>query len=119
MVRIKVDWGPDHSPGRLWFDVSAAVASPLIEEVLGRVGGMHLSIPLHLVAQASVAGEHIFGVLISEPRAEVGDRRVASVGGEGSEARGREVGSCCRLCAVVGAVGVGGAELGEGERKED
>ena len=119
MVWIKVDWGPDHSPARLWFDVSLAVASPLIEEALGREGGIHLSIPLHLVAQASVAGEHIFGVLISEPRAEVGDRGVAGVWREGSEARGWEVGSCSCLCAVVGAVGVGGAELGEGERKED
>ena len=82
MVRIKVDWGPDHAPTRLWFDVSLAVASPLIEEALGREGGIHLSIPLHLVAQASVAGEHIFGFLVSEPRAVVGDRRVAGVGGE-------------------------------------
>ena len=120
MVRIKVlDWGPDHVPARLWFDVSLAVASPLIEEALGREGGIHLSIPLYLVAQASIAGKHIFGVLISEPRGVVGDRRVASVWCEGSEARGWEVGSCCCLCAVVGAVGVECAELGEGERRED
>ena len=114
MVRIKVlDLGPDHVPTRLWFDISLAVAS------LGREGGIHLLIPLHLVAQASVAGEHIFGVLVSESRSEVADRGVAGVGGEGSEARGREVGRCWCLCAVVGAVGVGGAELGEGKREED
>jgi len=115
LVRIKVlDLGPDHVPTRLWFDVSLAVAS------LGREGGIYLLIPLHLAARASVAREYIFRALVSEPRSEVAGRGVAGVGGEGSEARGGEVGRSWCLCAVVGAVGVGGgAELGEGEREDD
>ena len=123
MVGIKVLdwlWSPDHAPAR--FDVRLAVAPPLIvvEEPLGGEGGMiHLSIPLHWAARTSVAGEHIFKVLVSdsEARAEVADRRgvAGGVGHEGVEARGvvgrgRRRGCHC-LRVVEGVVGVGGAEL--------
>ena len=118
MVGIKVLdwlWSPDHVPAR--FDVSLAVAPPLIviDQTLGRERGIHLLIPLHWVAHASVTGEHVLKVLVSEARAEIADRRVAGVGCEGVEAGG-EVGrggrrGCHRLRAVVGAVRVGCAEL--------
>ena len=94
MVRIKVlDWlsSPVHVPAR--FDVSRAVTPPLVvigQSALGRESGIHISIPLHLVARASVTREHVFEVLVSEARADVAGRRVAGVGGEGREARGEE-----------------------------
>lgn len=82
-------WGQVHDPARC--DMSLAVAPPLIDQpALGWVGGIHLSIPLHLVAWASVTGEHIFEVLVSESRAEVAERWVAGVWGEWCEAGGEE-----------------------------
>ena len=82
-------WGQVHDPAR--WDISLAVAPPLIDQpALGWVGGIHLSIPLHLVARASVTGEQIFEVLVPESRAEVAERWVAGVWGEWCEAGGEE-----------------------------